>query len=96
VPSNVDASVFQRRPDVKAYHGALAQLPNGQTLTTDWMPLPTGQIYACLAETITLGLSGRSGHYSMGALRKQQVLEILDLAENVGIRRGKLVPLKTR
>jgi len=32
----------------------------------------------------------------MGALRKQQVLEILDLAENVGIRLGNLVPLKTR
>lgn len=96
VPSNVDPSVFQRRPDVKAYHGALAHLPNGQSLTTEWMPLPKGQIYACLAETITLGLSRRTGHYSLGALRKEQVLEILDLAGEMGIRLGKLVPLKTR
>ena len=96
VPSNVDRTVFEQRPDVAAYHGALARLPNCQVLTTDWVPLPKGQVYACLAETITLGLTARATHFSMGALRKAQVLEILDLAENVGVQMGSLVPLKTR
>jgi len=96
VPSNVDRTVFEQRPDVAAYHGALARLPSGQTLTTDWMPLPRGQVYACLAETITLGLTGRTTHFSMGSLRKQQVLDVLGLAERVGVSMGKLVPLKLR
>jgi hypothetical protein len=32
----------------------------------------------------------------MGSLRKPQVLEILGLAESVGVGLGSLVPLKTR
>jgi predicted amino acid dehydrogenase len=96
VPSNVDPSVFQLRPDVTAFHGALGRLPEGQVLSTEWMPLPKGQIYACLAETITLGLSGRFAHYSMGTLRKQQVVDALQLADDVGITLGTRVPLKTR
>ena len=77
-------------------HGALAQLPNGQTLTTDWMPVPAGQVCACLAGTISLGFSGGLTHFSMGALRKPQVLEILVLAEDAGVRMGRLVALRTR
>lgn len=77
-------------------HGALAQLPNGQTLTTDSMLLPAGQVCACLADTITLGFSGGLTHFSMGALRKPQVLEILVLAEDAGVRMGRLVARKTR
>jgi acetylornithine/succinyldiaminopimelate/putrescine aminotransferase/predicted amino acid dehydrogenase len=96
VPSNVDPSVFEERPDVTAFHGALAKLPCDQVLATDWMPLPKGQIYACLAETIALGLSGHSGHFSIGTLRKQQVLDALRLAAETGITLGTRVPLKTR
>ena len=86
VPSNIDPAVFKERPDVAAYHESLAQLPEGQALATGWMPLPAGQIYACLAETITLGLSGREGHYSLGALRKGQVVEILEMGGLVGLK----------
>lgn len=49
VPSNIDSAVFTERPDVAAYHGSLARLPSGQALATGRMPLPTGQIYTCLA-----------------------------------------------
>lgn len=96
MPSNIDPAVFKERPDVAAYHGSLAQLPEGQALATGWMPLPSGQTYACLAETITLGLSGREGHYSLGALRKGQVVEILELAGTVGVEMGGLVGLRGR
>jgi len=89
VPSNVDPSVFEERPDVTAFHGALAKLPTDQVLATDWMPLPRGQIYACLAETIALGLSGHSGHFSIGTLRKQQVPDALRLAAEPGSRSGR-------
>lgn len=96
VPSNVDPSVFAERPDVRAFHGALATLPDGQVLTTDWMPLPPGQVYACLAETITLGLSSQLTHYSVGGLKKSQVIDILKLADAAGIGVGMPVPLRTR
>jgi len=96
VPSNVDPRVLQERPDVAAFHGALAMLPNDQAIETDWMPLPEGQVYACLAETITLGLTGHEGHYSLGALRKEQVTDIMSRAAIAGVRMGLPVPLKTR
>lgn len=96
VPSNVHPSVFVERSDVKAFHGALATLPGGQVLTTDWMPLPRGQVYACLAETITLGLTSHFGHYSVGGLKKPQVLDVLARADIAGVRVGMPVPLRTR
>ncbi|MEO7966985.1 MAG: hypothetical protein ABIT38_24060, partial [Gemmatimonadaceae bacterium] len=96
VPSNVDPAVFLQRPDVAAYHGALAQLPNSQSLATDWLPRPRGQVYACLAETITLGFSGHVGHFSLGQLRKSQVVEVLQLAGRVGLEMGRPVPLRMR
>jgi acetylornithine/succinyldiaminopimelate/putrescine aminotransferase/predicted amino acid dehydrogenase len=96
VPSNVHPDVFEERPDVVAYHGALATLPGDQVLNAGWMPLPTGQIYACLAETITLGLTSHFDHYSVGVVRKAQVIDVMARAARAGVGLGMPVPLRTR
>lgn len=96
VPSNVHPSVLETRKDVTCIQGGLAKLPLEQDLETDWMPLPRGQIYACLAETIVLGLSGHTSHYSLGPISKPQVLDILNRAESVGVTLGALLPLQNR
>ena len=96
VPAVVDARVSEERKDVRCYHGGLARLPLNQTLNTDWMPLPNGQIYACLAETLVLALSGHQGSYSLGKIDKNKVYDILNRAHQVGIELGQLMPLQTR
>ncbi len=93
VPSNVDPRVFVERPDVRCIQGGLAKLPEATRIHTAILPLPPGQLYACLAETITLGLNGRMEPFSLGPLSKNKVQEIIQLAERVGITLGSLIPL---
>lgn len=93
VPSNVDPRVFVERPDVRCIQGGLAQLSEATRLTSGTIPLPKGQLYACMAETITLGLNRRLEHFSHGPLSKAKVQEIIQLAERVGITLGSLIPL---
>ena len=96
VPTVVDESVIRQRKDLSTCHGGMATLPLNQTLETEWMPLPRGQIYACLAETIVLALSGHQGSYSVGNITKENVYDILDRAKTVGIELGTLLPLQSR
>ena len=96
VPSVVSSQIHETRKDIGAYQGGLAKLPLKQTLKTDWMPLPEGQIYACLAETLVLGLSGHEGSYSLGNINKEKVYDILNRAEQVGVTLGNLLPLQAR
>jgi predicted amino acid dehydrogenase len=96
VPSNLDPSIHSTRPDVRVYLGGLATLPPGQRLATHTMPIPVGESYACLAETITLGLHRKLEPFSFGPLKKQQVLEIAESAREVGIGLGSLVPFRPR
>jgi acetylornithine/succinyldiaminopimelate/putrescine aminotransferase/predicted amino acid dehydrogenase len=90
VPSNIHPSVLTERPDVSCFHGGLAKLPDGQKLVTPYIPVPTGEVFACMGETITLGLLGRSEPYSVGPLTRAGVLQIMDLAAEAGLSLGSL------
>jgi len=90
VPSNVSPAVFAERPDVACFAGGLAKLPLGQKLSSPegLLPVPDGQVFACMAETITLGLLNYPGCFSFGPLTKAKVVQILDMANRVGIELG--------
>lgn len=90
VPSNVHPLVFVERPDVEVFQGGYARLPSGQSLGDDLFPVPDGETYACMAETLTLALHGYGSDYSLGALSKAQVFRILEMAREVGIGLGSL------
>ncbi|MBI2606137.1 MAG: aminotransferase class III-fold pyridoxal phosphate-dependent enzyme [Deltaproteobacteria bacterium] len=90
VPSNVHPLVLAERPDVEVFQGGYARLPAGQSLGDDLFPVPDGETYACMAETLTLALLGHGSDYSLGALSKAQVFRILEMAREAGIGLGSL------
>lgn len=89
IPSNVQSAV-KKRADVTYMQGGLAKLPLDQVVDHPWVPLKTGDCFACMAETIAMGLQGIETSYSLGRMNKPQVLESLKLALEVGIVLGGL------
>jgi predicted amino acid dehydrogenase len=90
VPTAVDPAVPRTRPDVDVLLGGFAKLPLGQTMVNRLLPAPAGEVFACMAETVMLGLLGRHGSYSLGALDKDGVKDSLALAALAGISLGSL------
>lgn len=81
VPHNVRAQGLAQRPDLDYMRGGIVATPNGESLHPSSRAfLEEGQIFACMAETVVLGLAGMSGHYSHGAISPRQVREIAALA----------------
>ncbi|MGZ3807793.1 MAG: aminotransferase class III-fold pyridoxal phosphate-dependent enzyme [Bacteriovorax sp.] len=89
VPSNVQSAV-KKRADVSYFQGGLARLPFSQVVDHAWVPLKNGDCFACMTETIVMGLMGKNESYSLGRLNKAQVLESLLLAQKVGVTLGGL------
>lgn len=89
IPSNVQSAV-KKRADVSYFQAGLAKLPDNQIVDHPWVPLKTGDCFACMAETIVMGLIREKTSYSLGRLNKAQVLKSLELAEAVGVTLGGL------
>ncbi|MFO0724751.1 MAG: aminotransferase class III-fold pyridoxal phosphate-dependent enzyme [Myxococcota bacterium] len=90
VPRDVSPRVAALRPDVRLIVGGAVQLPAEVNLDLVAGHLPRGHVYACMAETMILGLEGRRQHFSFGAIAPQQVEEIGRLAEKHGFELGGL------
>jgi predicted amino acid dehydrogenase len=84
VPVDVSPTVRKNRPDVVVTTGGCVRMPGHQDMKIAALPLPDGHVYACLAETMVLGLARRSGHYSFGQLEPAHVKEMLELAGEQG------------
>ena len=72
VPAAVRPEVRETRPDVLLIGGGIARLPFGEDHGILGFPLPPGQVYGCMAETMLLGLEGVrdatfTGHPAGGA-----------------------------
>ena len=79
-PADVHPSVCEARPRATVIQGGLVRLPYGQDLGLEGVRFAPGLIYACMGETILLGLEGMSGHYSLGSLQIEKVRRISALA----------------
>jgi acetylornithine/succinyldiaminopimelate/putrescine aminotransferase/predicted amino acid dehydrogenase len=90
VPSNISPRVFKERKDVKCFQGGMAKLPLQQSLSSPWFPVPQGEVFACMGETICAGLVNYPTHVSIGQLSKARVLEVLEIAKKVGMTVGSL------
>jgi len=80
VPMNTTAEVGNRRPDVLVIQGGIVKLPFGEDIGVKAIPLQPGTAFACMAETMLLGLTRIGFHYSFGDISKQQVKKIAELA----------------
>lgn len=86
VPANVPSSVAGSE-GLTYLQGGIVATPFGESLHPGARAfLGEGQVFACMAESIILGLSGYNQHYSYGAISRQQVNEIAALAEIHGFR----------
>ncbi|QMV13115.1 aminotransferase class III-fold pyridoxal phosphate-dependent enzyme [Vibrio spartinae] len=85
VPHNISQEALETRPDIVCIRGGVVSTPNGASLDARARAyLNAGEVYACMAESLTLGLEGEYGHYSYGDLSKSQVTRILDMAKKHG------------
>lgn len=79
VPEDVSHEVLRERKDVHVIRGGIVKLPGGSTLQIAGVPLEPGHVFACMAETLLLGLSRMSEHFSWGRVTKMHVEAIRDL-----------------
>lgn len=83
-PRNVSHRVAQERPDVLVIEGGVVKLPGNVDLGFD-IGFPPGTAFACMSETMMLGLEGRAENFTLGKdVSVAQVDEMAALAEKHG------------
>lgn len=91
VPQDVDDSVANECENVELIRGGLVKLPRNPEI--EWMGnqcLGKGVSYACMAETMLMGLEGHREHGSYGKISKQEVIKILEIADIHGFELAKI------
>lgn len=88
VPSDVAPDVKQERPEVVVIHGGVVRLPHNDDFVIAGLPLEKGHVYACMAETLLMGLEGIDQHGSYGPVKPEGVRAALAMAEKHGFELG--------
>jgi acetylornithine/succinyldiaminopimelate/putrescine aminotransferase/predicted amino acid dehydrogenase len=73
VPGDVDESVVLHRPKTRIIRGGVVRSSRNPGFHIPGIPLPPGHLYACMTETILMGLEGLNTHFSLGDIRMDQV-----------------------
>jgi len=89
VPMDTSAEVKLQCPNVDVILGGLVQLPLNPDFYVPGIPLEPGYSFACMAETLLMGLEGIQQNYSHGRLHKQQVEQIKKIADKHGFKLGR-------
>jgi acetylornithine/succinyldiaminopimelate/putrescine aminotransferase/predicted amino acid dehydrogenase len=79
-PSDVHPTVKRERPRAIVLKGGIARLPLNQDIRSNGVKYAPGRIYACMAESILLGLAGVKGHFSYGPLESKKIRQIREIA----------------
>ncbi len=73
VPINSTDELMQNKRNIKVIMGGVVELPYEQTITMPAYPLGKGEAFACISETILLGLEEKLCNFSFGNLHPSQV-----------------------
>ncbi|HEY6122029.1 MAG TPA: aminotransferase class III-fold pyridoxal phosphate-dependent enzyme [Pyrinomonadaceae bacterium] len=84
VPSDVSPEMSTKRPNAIVIHGGIVRLPHNEDFIIGGLPLERGHVYACMAETLLMGLEGINSHGSYGPVRADGVFRALSMAEKHG------------
>jgi hypothetical protein len=76
--------INSKRPDLIYHLGGIAQFPHDQSLGLYLFPLGKNESYACMAETFSIGFSGKKNFLNIGDLNKDIVMEVEGLAREAG------------
>ena len=88
LPSDVAPEISQQRSDVLVIQGGVVRLPHNPDFRISGIPLPLGHAFACMSETLLMGLEGIKSHGSYGAISTDQVFQSLAIAEKHGFTLG--------
>jgi acetylornithine/succinyldiaminopimelate/putrescine aminotransferase/predicted amino acid dehydrogenase len=84
LPPDISAEVKRNRSDVVVIKGGVVRLPCNPDLMIPGVPLAPGHVFACMAETLLMGLEDVEGHGSFGPLTTTRVRWALDMADKHG------------
>lgn len=92
VPPSIKPEMLEKlkveRPDMTYHLGGVALIPKDQSLDFFIFPLDKNECFACMAETFSLGFSGKKNFLNIGDLTKEIVINVQNLADNAGFKLG--------
>lgn len=98
LPADVAEEVSDERPDVLVIHGGVVKPPFAPDFSIGGIPLARGHMFACMGETVLMGLEGQTGHGSYGTVCADEVRRALAMADKHGFALGDIeaeLPHKT-
>jgi predicted amino acid dehydrogenase len=88
VPADVHPAV-RDLPQWHVIQGGIVELPADPEFSVRGVPLEPGRSFACMGETLLMGLSGHDRNFSYGRIDVEQVEQALALADRHGFRLGR-------
>jgi predicted amino acid dehydrogenase len=89
VPADVSPDVCVERPLTTVMRGGLVKLPHNPDFVIAGLDLEPGYAYACMAETLLMGLEGAKEPVSFGPIKPEGVQWGLEAARKHGFTLGK-------
>jgi acetylornithine/succinyldiaminopimelate/putrescine aminotransferase/predicted amino acid dehydrogenase len=89
VPADVSAEVACERPLTTVIRGGLVRLPCNEDFVIAGLDLEPGFAFACMAETLLMGLEGVTDSVSFGPIKTEGVSWALEAARKHGFALGK-------
>lgn len=89
MPMDTAPELLNLRPDLCIIRGGVVSLPKNPDFVIAGIPLEPGLCFACMAETLLLGLENQRNHASYGRLTKAQVQASLEMARRHGFSLGR-------
>jgi acetylornithine/succinyldiaminopimelate/putrescine aminotransferase/predicted amino acid dehydrogenase len=90
VPADISPKVLVERPLATVLRGGLVKLPRNDDFLIAGLDLEPGYVFACMAETLLMGLEGRTDSVSFGPIKPEGVEWALKAARKHGFALGKL------
>lgn len=84
VPVNCTEELLNNNKDIKVILGGVVQLPHAEKLPLKWYPLEEGEAFACISETMLLGIEKLDVNFSFGNLINSQIGEISEIGNKHG------------
>ena len=84
IPSGIPSHLESLRPDLTIVRGGITELPCSEPLGIRGFPLPHGVTFGCMAEAILLGFHRYRGTEFTGAISKDNVAQLIQLAKQHG------------
>ena len=84
LPRDVHESVVRERPNARVIRGGVIRTPKNPDWMVPGIPLERGEMFACMTETVLMGLDRARNHGSFGSLTTEWVHRTIAMARQHG------------